>query len=108
MGTAYNSTFAGLKLLATFAQESRRERQVSVSDSVSNLLGFYPSLSDSDIQKRSEMKNVLCHGSVITKYGHKGLDLRAGCASSPQEGILSFYCQRYHRARRSRAKNDTC
>lgn len=37
----------------------------------------YPALSDSDIQKRSEMKNVLCHGSVITKYGHKGLDLRA-------------------------------
>lgn len=79
MGTAYNSTFAGLKLLATFAQESRRERKVSVSDSASNLLGFYPALSDSDIQKRSEMKNVLCHGSVITKYGHKGLDLRAGC-----------------------------
>ncbi len=25
------------------------------------------------------MKNVLCHGSVITKYGHKGLDLRAAC-----------------------------
>lgn len=25
------------------------------------------------------MKNVLCHGSVITKYGHNGLDLRAAC-----------------------------